>query len=242
MKRSCLICPQLFAILSVPAFIVLYTFTALIVLCLLVLASLRMRKAVKLVVRFWARASFVMMLKRLRVVGKEHIKKDKKYILVANHASLFDILAIVAFYPNISFFGKEYLTRIPVFGKVIKMIDFIPMKSTNYRNTRNMLDQLSEKAESVTIAIFPEGTRTRDGHFNRFRKGFVHLLRATDHQILPVTLKGFYFFKPPQRFYIDFVSRLKVIIHPPLDNEELRAKDDQEIIETVKGIIESAYY
>ena len=184
----------------------------------------------------------MMMLKRLRVVGKEHIEKDKKYILVANHASSFDILAIVAFYPNISFFGKEYLTRIPVFGKVIKMIDFIPMKSTNLRNTRNMLDQLSEKAESVTIAIFPEGTRTRDGHFNRFRKGFVHLLRATDHQILPVTLKGFYFFKPPHRFYIDFVTRLKVIIHPPLDNEELRAKDDQEIIETVKGIIESAYY
>jgi len=201
-----------------------------------------MRKAVKVVVRFWARASFVIMLKRLRIVGKEHIEKDKRYILVANHASLFDILAIVAFYPNISFFGKEYLTRIPIFGKVIKMIDFIPMKSTTLRNTHDMLDQLSEKAASVTIAIFPEGTRTRDGHFNRFRKGFVHLLRATDHQILPVTLKGFFYFKPPKRFYIDFVKQLKVIVHPPISNEELRAKDDQEIIETVKGIIESAYY
>ncbi|MCK5820990.1 MAG: 1-acyl-sn-glycerol-3-phosphate acyltransferase [Bacteroidales bacterium] len=242
MKRSCLICPLLFAILSVPAFILLYTFTGIIVLLLLVLASLQMRTAVKIVVRFWARASFVLILKRLRVVGKEHIEKDKKYILIANHASLFDILAIVAFYPNISFFGKEYLTKIPVFGKVIKMIDFIPMKTTTLSNTRDMLTQLSEKAESVTIAIFPEGTRTRDGQLNRFRKGFIHLLRATDHQILPVTLKGFYFFKPPQRFYINFVTRLKVIIHPPINNEELRAKDDQEIIETVKGIIESAYY
>ena len=242
MKRFCIDCPLLYAILSVPVFIVLYTFTGLIVLLLLLFAHLNMRGMVKALIRFWARASFVVMMKRLRVIGKEHIEKGRRYVLVANHASLFDILAITAFYPNVSFFGKEYLTKIPVFGKVLKMIDYVPMKSTDLRNTRQMLDQLLEKTENLTVAIFPEGTRTRDGHLNRFRKGFVHLIRATDHHVLPVTLKGFFHLKPANRFYINFSSKLDVVIHQPITNEVLTAKNDQEIVETVKGIIESVYY
>jgi len=193
-------------------------------------------------IRFWARGSFALILKRLRVDGKEHIERGKRYILVANHASLFDILAIMAFYPNVSFFGKEYLTKIPVLGSVLKVINFVPMRSTDLRNTRNMLNQLQKKAENFTVAIFPEGTRTRDGEFNRFRKGFVHLIRATDHQILPVTLNGFFKLKPAQRFYINFRIPIGVVIHPPINNEELSAKEDQEIIDTIQGVIGSAYY
>lgn len=242
MEKTCRICPSVFTILSVPVFIVLYSYTGIIVLLILFFASLNIKKPVKVLIRFWAKSSFLFMLKRLQVDGRHHIEKDRKYILVANHASLFDILAIMAFYPNVSFFGKEYLTKIPVFGKVLRVIDFVPMRTSDLRNTREMLDQLMQKSENYTVAIFPEGTRTRDGELNRFRKGFVHLVRATNHEILPVTLKGFFYFKPPNRFYINFLTRLKVVIHPPISNEILSEKRDDEILETVKGVIESAYY
>lgn len=242
MEKTCRICPSVFTILSVPVFIVLYSYTGIIVLLILFFASLNIKKPVKVLIRFWAKSSFLFMLKRLQVDGRHHIEKDRKYILVANHASLFDILAIMAFYPNVSFFGKEYLTKIPVFGKVLRVIDFVPMKTSDLRNTREMMDQLMQKSENYTVAIFPEGTRTRDGELNRFRKGFVHLVRATNHEILPVTLKGFFYFKPPNRFYINFLTRLKVVIHPPISNEILSVKRDDEILETVKGVIASAYY
>ncbi len=242
MERSCFICPRLFAVLTVPVFIILYAFTGLVALHILLFALLKRKKAIKGIIRFWARGTFVMMFKRLRVVGREHIEEGKRYVLVANHASLFDILAIMAFYPNVSFFGRESLTKIPVFGRVLKIINFVPMRTSDLRNTRQMLEQLKEKAENLTVVIFPEGTRTQDGELNRFRKGFVHLIRATNHQILPITLKGFYHLKPSNRFYINFLTPLGVVIHPPIMNEVLTAKDDQAIIETVKGVIESAYY
>jgi len=59
---------------------------------------------------------------------------------------------------------------------------------------------------------------------------------------LPVTLNGFYDFKPKNRVYINFDSKLDVIIHEPIKRAELEEKSDMEIIGKVKAIIESAYY
>lgn len=96
------------------------------------------------------------------------------------------------------------------------MTDYIPMQMSNITNTRRMLKNLEENARFRTIAIFPEGTRTLNGKLNSFYRGFVHLLRATGNDILPVTLNGFYKLKPKNRFHINFGSRLGVVIHPPL--------------------------
>lgn len=52
--------------------------------------------------------------KRLKIEGREHFEKGKKYILLANHSSMFDIIAIMAFYPDVSWFGHESLLRIPL--------------------------------------------------------------------------------------------------------------------------------
>jgi 1-acyl-sn-glycerol-3-phosphate acyltransferase len=241
MERSCKVCPQVFTVLTVPVFIILYVFTAIVVVLILLFAQVKMKKVVKALIRFWARTSFAIMLKRLRIDGKEHIEKDQRYILVANHASLFDIMAIMAFYPDVSFFGKEYLTKIPIFGRVLKSIDYVPMRTTDLRNTKEMLEQLKEKSQHLTVAIFPEGTRTRDGELNRFRKGFIHLVRATGYHILPVTLKGFFFFKPANRFHINFLTRIGVTIHEPIEGAVLATKEDGEIIEHVRGVIQSTY-
>ena len=85
-------------------------------------------------------------------------------------------------------------------------------------------------------------TRTLDGKINDFYKGFIYLFRTADIEILPVTLNGFYMLKPKTRFYINFNSKLEVVIHKPIKREELLNKTDAEIIETVKTVIESAYH
>jgi 1-acyl-sn-glycerol-3-phosphate acyltransferase len=105
-----------------------------------------------------------------------------------------------------------------------------------------MLEQLMEKAKDQSVALFPEGTRTLDGKINPFYRGFIYLFRTRDIGILPLTLNGFYDLKPKNRFYIDFGSKLEVIIHKPIQREELINKSDSEIIDKVKGVIESAYH
>jgi len=230
---------QFFNILSVPVFLYLYAYTAVIVLLILGLAYLKWKRGICLVLSFWAKTVFPLMGKRLRISGRHHFNKGENYILLANHASMFDIIAIMAFYPSVSWFGHERLLRIPLLKQMLLMTDYIPMKISNVTNTRKMLTSLEEKAQNNTIAIFPEGTRTLDGKLNSFYRGFIHLLRATGHDILPVTLNGFYKLKPKNRFSINFRSKLEVMIHPPIEGKSLIRASDEEIINRVIRVLES---
>jgi 1-acyl-sn-glycerol-3-phosphate acyltransferase len=201
---------------------------------------LKMREAVRFLMRVWARTVFLIIGKRLQIEGMERIEKNGKYLLIANHSSLFDIIAITSFFPGISWFGHERLLKIPVFSQILKMTDYVPMRKRSIRNTREMIDHLINKSKGHTIAIFPEGTRTLNGKVSGFYRGFIQVLRASEINILPVTLNGFYVLKPKNRFYINFSSRISVIIHEPVAREMLIDKDDSEIIDILKNIIESS--
>lgn len=229
-------------ILSVPVFAILYSYTAVGVVVVVILSWFKAKKPVQFLCRIWAKSVFLIMGKKLSVRGKENIDKNKKYIIIANHASLFDIVAITSFYPKVSWFGHERLLKVPVFGRFLKLTDYVPFKEPTVSNTRHMLEQLIEKAKDQSVALFPEGTRTLNGKINPFYRGFIYLFRTRDIGILPLTLNGFYDLKPKNRFYIDFGSKLEVIIHKPIPKEELINKSDSEIIDKVKRVIESAYH
>jgi 1-acyl-sn-glycerol-3-phosphate acyltransferase len=231
---------RVYTLISVPVFIILYSFTALIVIISLFFAYLRRKKMVQHVMHFWAKAVFYLMGKKLSVYGKDHIQKGRKYILIANHSSLFDIMAIMSFYPGVSWFGHERLLKIPVFKQILLMTNYVPMRPASIGNTKEMIDNLIQKSESNTIAIFPEGTRTLNGEVNAFFRGFIRIMKATDIDILPITLNGFYSLKPKNRFHINFHSKITVTIHKPIDRRVLVDKSDREIIESVKSVILSA--
>ncbi len=231
---------RVYTFLTVTAFGILYIFTAIMIVIGLPFVYLRWKSVVRFLMRLWAKAVFLIIGKKLYVEGLNNIEKNGKYLLIANHSSLFDIIAITSFFPGISWFGHERLLKIPVFSSVLKMTDYVPMRKASIRNTKEMIDKLIKKSKGHTIAMFPEGTRTLDGKINDFYRGFIHILRASEINVLPVTLNGFYVLKPKNRFYINFSSRISVIIHEPVSREKLIDKDDAEIIEFLKNIIESS--
>jgi 1-acyl-sn-glycerol-3-phosphate acyltransferase len=232
---------RIFALLSILLFGILYCYTAVGVLIILIFALLHMKAPIRFLSQMWAKSVFLILGKKFTVIGKENIDKEKKYILLANHGSLFDIVAIMSFYSGISWFGHERLLKVPVFGRILQMTDYIPFKEPTYRNTKKMIQQLVHNSANQTVAIFPEGTRTLNGKISHFYRGFIYLFRTRELEILPVTLNGFYNLKPKNRFYINFDSKLDITIHKPIKREELTGKSDIEIIETVRNIIESAY-
>lgn len=227
-------------ILSAPVYLLLYSYTALVVLLILIMAYMRFKRGIRILMSLWAKSMFPLMGKKVRIEGRENINVKERYILLANHASMFDIIAIMAFYPDVCWFGHERLLKIPLVKQMLLMTDYIPMSISTVKNTRTMLGSLEEKAKTRTVAIFPEGTRTLDGKLNSFYRGFIYLLRATELDILPVTLNGFYKLKPKNRFSIHFGSRLSVIIHPPMEGPLLARQSDQEIMARVIAAIESA--
>lgn len=231
----------IYTILTVPVYAILYSYTAVGVAIVIILSWFKAKRPVQFLCRVWAKSVFLIMGKKLKVIGMENIDKTSRYILLANHASLFDIVAITSFYPNVSWFGHERLLKVPVFGRFLELTDYVPFKDPTVSNTRHMLKQLMEKAKDQSVALFPEGTRTLNGKINPFFRGFIYLFRTRDIGILPLTLNGFYNLKPKNRFYIDFSSKLEIIIHKPILRSELIDKSDNEIIDKVRSVIESAY-
>ncbi|MEN8121731.1 MAG: lysophospholipid acyltransferase family protein [Bacteroidota bacterium] len=225
---------------TILSYSVLYPFTFINVLIILLLNVFGLQKAVRMVLSFWAHGTFFITGKIFRVQGIENLNRERKYILMANHASMFDIMGVMAICPNVSWFGRAHLLKVPVFGKFLEVINYIPMKSTDLRNTKQMIEQLVSKTQNQTVAIFPEGTRTNNGEMNSFRKGFLHVLKASELDILPVSLIGFFDFKPKNRFYFDYSAKLSAIIHAPIPYSELKTMDDKEIITMVQSKIESA--
>lgn len=202
-------------------------------------AYLRFKKTVKYLVHFWATSVFWVLGKNLKIYGIENYSSNKRYIIIANHASLFDIMAIMSFHPDVAWFGHERLMKVPVFNQILRMIDYMPVKEPSIKNTRLMLDEIIKKSQYCTIAIFPEGTRTLNGSMNSFFRGFVYILRASDADILPVTLKGFFSLKPKNRFHINFGAKISVVINKAISANDLKVKTDDEIITEMKKIIES---
>jgi 1-acyl-sn-glycerol-3-phosphate acyltransferase len=230
---------RLYSLISVLAFAVLYIQTAVTVIITLPFAYLHLKKTVKFSLRLWSISVFWILGKRLRIYGIENFFRKKRYIIIANHASLFDIMAIMSFCPDVAWFGHERLMKVPVFNQILKMIDYMPTKEPTIKNTKLMLDEMIQKLKYHTIAIFPEGTRTLTGNINDFYRGFVYILKASDADILPVTLNGFYSLKPKNRFYINFSAQISVVINKPISSMDLKAKNDNDIITEMKKIIES---
>ena len=245
-KRKNVPCNQFFnmrnrfySFISVLAFAVLYFQTAITVFITLPFAYLHLRKTVKFFLLLWSKSVFWILGKRLRIYGNENYSNKKRYIIIANHASLFDIMAIMSFCPDAAWFGHERLMKIPVFNQILKMIDYMPTMEPTVKNTKLMLDEIIQKLKHHTIAIFPEGTRTLTGNMNDFFRGFVYVLKASDADILPVTLNGFYSLKPKNRFYINFSAQISIVINKPINAMDLKIKADNDIITEVKKIIES---
>ncbi len=218
-----------------------YVFTALMILMGIILVFLRAQNLLNIGHIIWARGLFWLMGTHIHVYGREKIERGKKYIMLINHASIYDIPAIVALFPRVSWLGRSYLTRIPVFGYFIQRTDYIPIDPGDREKARESINRSIAKADSLTIALFPEGTRTITGELGPFKKGFIHIMKATNLDILPVTLNGMYRLKPKTRFIIDPRVRLEAIVSDPIPCSELIDKPDSEILERVKTAIAKNY-
>ncbi|MBN2411134.1 1-acyl-sn-glycerol-3-phosphate acyltransferase [candidate division KSB1 bacterium] len=207
----------------------------------IIFSYIKWMTALRISLSIWGILLFLVMGKWLHVTGKNNIEKGKNYILLVNHASLYDIPAIMVVFPRVSWLGREYLVRIPLFGHALKMNHYIPISRDLSLGVKKIINDSIAKSGHITIAIFPESTRTMDGRLQDFKRGFVHILKATELDILPVTLNGMYKLKPKTRKYLNPFIKLELKIHKPLKNNELKGKSVNEILFQTKNIIESAY-
>lgn len=99
-----------------------------------------------------------------------------KPILVANHLSMFDIVAIFCYFPGyVTFVHRKFLKN-PILYPMIKSCGYIPVNPSDPTDRQRAIAEASEYLKNgLKLVIFPEGKRSKDGRLGTFQSGAFYL-------------------------------------------------------------------
>lgn len=123
-----------------------------------------------------------------KVVNNPLNEKFKKpAVMIANHQSFLDILAMTMLHPKAVLLTNKWVWNSPVFGAVVRMADFYPV----IEGAENSIELMRDRVKNgYSIIVFPEGTRTSNPPMKRFHKGAFYLAHELNIDIVPILLHG----------------------------------------------------
>jgi 1-acyl-sn-glycerol-3-phosphate acyltransferase len=123
----------------------------------------------------------------VRVEGRVKIASDRPQVIVANHASLLDILVLFRLFKHFKWVSKLENFRVPFIGWNMTLNRYIPLRRGCRRSVERMFAACARSLEGgSSVLIFPEGTRSRDGSLRPFKPGAFELAKQAKVSIVPV--------------------------------------------------------
>jgi len=190
--------------------------------------------------RSWSRAWLAPAGCRLEVSGRENVDTTKSYVVVANHLSNFDVMACFLAVPlSIRYLAKKELFKVPLLAPAMRAVGIVEVD----RDARSAIHtQVNTQSKAVlslgrSLIIYPEGTRSRSGELQRFKKGAFTMAVSNQIPVLPVTIQGSWEAWRPDRPLI-FGGPIRVVIDPPLPTEGLSNADAGALMNEARAIIE----
>lgn len=188
--------------------------------------------------RWWGRIICKILFIRVRVIGLDKVNLNESYIIAANHQSVFDIFVIYGWLPNIfKWIMKAELRRIPLVGKACESAGHIFIDRTNPLSAKLSIEKAERQLiNGVSVVIFPEGTRTKNGEMNKFKKGAFRIAADLSLPILPVTIRGS--FECLQRnTFVVFPGVIEMHFHKPIDVKDYLPDNTAELIQRTWQVI-----
>ena len=128
---------------------------------------------------------------RVRVEGIDNIPPGV-CIFAANHVSNMDPLAFVPAIPRrVAILVKKEVFRIPIFGTAMRMARLLPVDRENREAAAATVETaVKYLKEGLSFAVYPEGTRSRDGRLLPFKKGTFLIAIRAGVPVVPVSIVG----------------------------------------------------
>ena len=175
---------------------------------------------------------------KVKTIGLKNLDLEKPYIFMANHVNIFDGFILYGYIHNF-IRGVELESHFswPVWGTITRKAGNIPI---SHNNPKAALESLEKASSAITkgtsIAILPEGHRTRDGQLQPFMRGPFRLAKKAGVDIVPIVMKGLW----------DRKSVHSKIVHPgsvelftgdPITPELYNNLSDRKLKDLVRNII-----
>ena len=191
----------------------------------------------------WAHAIFTVCGIDVRTTGLEKITDPRGIVYLANHASMFDIWALMGWLPGqLRFIGKKEVGYIPVLGWLWKYSGNIPIdRKTPKKYMRSLEIAHRSIRDGNCIVMYPEGTRTADGRLQEFKRGPFSLAMKSGATVVPVTINGSFRLLRKGSLKIS-PGTIDLVVHDPIPAAGAGGKDDElSLMAVVHEKIQSAY-
>lgn len=158
----------------------------------LLLALLPRGHAAEGAVAFWARLILRLSGCHLDVRGIERLQKAEPAVVVVNHASYLDAVALMAALPRpFRFVVNHHAAGWPLVGLAIRKVRHLVVDRGRLADRRACaLAMIDTLRQGTTVVVFPEGTFNRDGRLLPFQPGAFRVAAETGRPVVPMTLHG----------------------------------------------------
>jgi 1-acyl-sn-glycerol-3-phosphate acyltransferase len=174
----------------------------------------------------------------VRIEGRERIRPDETYVMVANHLSLLDILVLFRLFTHFKWVSKIENFRVPFVGWNMSMNRYIKLRRGDRASVVKMMKACRQTLdEGNSIMMFPEGTRSPTGRMRAFKTGAFELALESRRPILPIVVRGTSDALPKRGFVLRGRHPIRVDVLEALPHESFRGDSIEALTERVRGII-----
>jgi 1-acyl-sn-glycerol-3-phosphate acyltransferase len=174
---------------------------------------------------------------RVHVEGREKIRRDATYVMVANHQSLLDILVLFRLFVHFKWVSKIENFRIPCIGWNMSLNGYVKLRRGDKQSIAEMMDASTRVlAGGSSIMMFPEGTRSPDGRMRAFKHGAFTLAQRCGCPILPVLLEGTADALPKRGFVLQGRHAIKIRVLDEIPYEKIVGRPVEDVTRDVRQI------
>ena len=172
---------------------------------------------------------------RVRVEGRERIRPDAAYVMVANHQSLLDILVLFRLFVHFKWVSKIENFRVPFIGWNMSLNRYIKLRRGSRDSVERALHACERAlAQGSSIMMFPEGTRSPDGRLRAFKPGAFTLAQRTGAPILPIVIEGTASALPKRGFVLQGRHAIRVRVLDEIPHASFAREPVEAVTEAVR--------
>jgi len=173
----------------------------------------------------------------LEVHGLEKIPHGRAAIYMPNHQSNCDPPAVISILPPVLVLAKQEFFRVPVLGTAMIYRGFIPVDRKNREKAIAAVERaVDSMKKGNSFLAFPEGTRSRDGRLQTFKKGLFVMAIKAGTLIVPISVSGARKIMPKGHFAIH-PGRVRITIQDPISAADYALEERRELINVTRQAI-----